>query len=143
MAWPERFQRALKLDSEMLGSSPKGHPQGTFSPQIVFDYIICPHAEFEARCRLALTALEIERFRNGHGGRLPDSLEELAQEMKLEALVDPFNGLPLRFQKLPKGYRLHSVGADGVDNDGVSATQNSWYGGPPLSGTDISFSVER
>lgn len=120
-----------------------GQRPSTFSPQFVFDYFIRPQAEFEARCRTALTALAIERFRNGHGGLLPGTLAEVAKELKFEVPVDPFDGNSIRYLKLPNGYRVHSVGADGTDDGGVPETQNSWYGGPPVIGADITFSLER
>lgn len=91
--------------------------------------------EIAAQLRMCSVALEIEKYKRAHGGKLPESLYEL----KLEKMpVDPFTGkpflyqhgkikqfIPLRFRNNgpeavieQEGYRLYSVGYDGKDDGG-------------------------
>jgi|GEM_PF-2419491 len=90
-----------------------------------------------AQLRMCLLALEIEKYKRAHNGKLPESLSEL----KLEKMpVDPFTGKPFLYQHgkikqfIPlrfwnngpeavieqEGYRLYSVGYDGKDDGGHS-----------------------
>jgi hypothetical protein len=70
-----------------------------------------------AYSRFAQTALAIERFRSTYG-RVPEHLSELVPEFLPSVLIDPFDGQPLRFHALPKGYVIYSIDADGQDNGG-------------------------
>ena len=88
-----------------------------------------------AQLRMCLLALEIEKYKRAHGGKLPESLSELNLE---KMPVDPFTGKPFLYQHgrikqvIPlrfgsngpesvveqDGYRLYSVGYDGKDDGG-------------------------
>jgi hypothetical protein len=87
----------------------------------------------EARCiallRTAQTALGMERYRLAHG-KLSDSLADLAPAYLAAVPIDPFDGQPLRYKKLAKGYVVYSVGEDGKDDGGDEKK-------------DITFTVER
>ena len=94
----------------------------------------------QASIQLAITALAIERYRLERG-RLPDALKELAPQF-IEAIpTDPFDGAPLRYRRLARGYKVYSVGLDGHDDGGreppeqKKTTDNTSY--------DITFVVER
>jgi hypothetical protein len=54
--------------------------------------------------------------------------------------TDPFDGKPLRYKKLAKGYVVYSIGEDEVDNGG---TEKNSKGVSYVEGTDITFTVER
>ncbi len=66
----------------------------------------------------AITALSVERFRQAEG-RLPESLEELVPRYMETVPIDPFDGKPLRYKRLEKGYTIYSIGDDGEDNGGI------------------------
>ncbi len=68
--------------------------------------------------RLSLTAIAVERRRLAHDGRIPDALAELVPEFLPSPLEDPFDGSPLRYRKLDKGYVIWSIGRDLEDNQG-------------------------
>jgi hypothetical protein len=100
-----------------------------------------------ARCRLTQTAIAVERFRVTHG-RLPDSLNNVAPEFLPSVPQDPFDGNPLRYKRLSKGYVVYSVGADGVDDAGKEYVSpykrnksRSSNAGPTTC--DVTFIVER
>jgi hypothetical protein len=98
-------------------------------------------AECVAHLRAARTALAIDRFRNARG-KLPETLDSLVPDFLDAVPQDPFDGKPLRYKPLDKGYVLHSVGSDGVDNDGRPVTAHDsiyvyWRDG------DITFTVAR
>jgi hypothetical protein len=74
-------------------------------------------ASLEANIRLAATAFAVERFRLAKG-RLPDALSELAPQFLDAIPSDPFDGEPLRYRPLARGYIIYSVDADGHDDGG-------------------------
>ncbi len=74
-------------------------------------------ASTQARIRLAATALAVERFRRERG-RLPGELKELTPQFLDAVPTDPFDGAPLRYRLLPRGYIIYSVDADGHDDGG-------------------------
>ena len=91
-----------------------------------------------ATLRAMRTALAIEGFREAQKG-LPESLAELVPKYIDAVPLDPFDGKPLRFKKLKKGYVVYSVGKDGTDNGGA------WYGdaGTDEQNIDVPFRVVR
>lgn len=75
-------------------------------------------AEAEARRRIILTALALERFHGQHGA-YPDSLSNLVPEFISQAPVDFMDGRPLRYYKTGDGhFVLYSVGLEGTDDGG-------------------------
>jgi len=93
-----------------------------------------------AHLRTAQTALAVERFRLVHG-KLPEKLDDLVPQFLPAVLQDPFNGQPLHYRGLEKGYVIYSVDRDGEDNEGrerptsVKSSDKTHY--------DITFTVER
>jgi hypothetical protein len=81
------------------------------------------------RLRNASAAISIERYRFANG-KLPDHLDELVPVFLAAVPTDPFDGQPLRYKKLAKGYVVYSVGEDGKDDGGDEKK-------------DITFTVER
>jgi len=96
-------------------------------------------ARNDAILRDAQTALAIERYRLANGG-LPDQLSDLVPTFLPAVLTDPFDGQPLRYKKLAKGYIVYSIGEDGADNGGAEKNSKGLSYG---EGTDITFTVER
>jgi hypothetical protein len=92
-----------------------------------------------AKVRDAQTAIAVERYRAANG-KLPDELSDLIPTFLPAVPVDPFDGMPLRYKKLAKGYVVYSVGEDREDNGGAETNSNGCSYGP---GTDITFTVER
>lgn len=92
----------------------------------------------EARRSAALAAIAVERFRQENQSRLPRGLDELVPQYMERIPKDPFEGRPLRFRSLDKGFVVYSVGADRMDNSGQER---------PLKGQakeyDETFYVER
>ncbi len=89
--------------------------------------------------RAARTALAIERFRLQHAGRIPFSLDELVPGLLDAVPSDPFDGKPLRFKQVPRGYVVYSVGMNGVDDGGAEVGQQ----GGAAAKDDLPFVVER
>ena len=89
---------------------------------------------------LAITALAVERFRHQRG-QLPTTLAELTPDFLEKVPRDPFDGAPVRYRVLAKGYVIYSVDADGHDDGGrepperKKSTDNGSY--------DLTFIVER
>jgi hypothetical protein len=93
-----------------------------------------------AQVRTAQAALAVERFRLVHG-QLPENLNELVPQFLSAVPSDPFDGAPLRYHRLAKGYVIYSVGADGHD-DGGREKPADWKSSDK-STYDITFTVER
>jgi hypothetical protein len=95
---------------------------------------VAAHARSHARLRCAVVALAAERHR-AEQEFWPASVEALVKSGYLKTVpLDPFDAKPLRFQRLPDGVLVYSVGVDRVDNGGVVDRQN-----PVAAGTDIGF----
>jgi len=75
-------------------------------------------AEAEARRRLLVTAIALERYRGRHGS-YPPSLQALVPTLLPSAPIDFMDGQPLRYRTAGDGhFVLYSVGLDCVDNGG-------------------------
>lgn len=93
-----------------------------------------------ARLRAAQAALAVERYRLKHDNGLPASLDGLVPEFLDAVPADPFDGQPLRYEKLAGGgYVVYSVGKDRQDDRGASAPA----GGKEAAPSDITFEVRR
>jgi hypothetical protein len=64
---------------------------------------------YRAGVRCAAAALAAERYRLKHG-RWPDGLADLSPEWVKEVPVDPHDGQPLRYRRLPDGVEVYAVG---------------------------------
>jgi hypothetical protein len=101
-------------------------------------------AATRARLRTALASLALERWRLAHDGTLPERLDDLVPQFLPSVPADPFDGKPLRFKKLERGYCIYSVGPNRQDDGGKEM--------PPRSAKltreqresyDIVFTVQR
>ena len=103
------------------------------------DRTVIHDAQAVAHIRTAVTSLAIKRYRLAKG-KLPEKLDDLVPAYLAAAPQDPFDGKPLRYKKLVKGYVVYSVGEDGEDNGGAEKNTEGFSVG---KGTDITFIVER
>jgi hypothetical protein len=76
-------------------------------------------------------ALAAERFRLKHG-RWPDELADLCPEWLKEVPADPYDGKPLRHQRLPEGVAVSAVGPDDRDDGGRLDAADDRRGGGDL-----------
>jgi len=114
----------------------------------IFSAIVLPsvsglaarEADGFARVRLAATATAVERFRLLHG-QSPGELNELVPQYLSAVPSDPFDGQPLRYHRLAKGYVIYSLGRDGHDDGGREKPADGKPG--DLTPCDITFTVER
>jgi hypothetical protein len=82
-------------------------------------------AEAEARRRLVVTAIVLERYRIRHQS-YPRELADLAPEFLKEAPLDFMDGKPLRYSPTTDGhFVLYSVGLDCSDNGGAMPQRRS------------------
>jgi hypothetical protein len=93
-----------------------------------------------AQVRTAQTALAVERFRLANG-KLPDKLSELVPQFLSAVPEDPFDGQPLRYHRLEKGYVVYSISSDGQDNGGRERPTDAKSS--DKTPYDITFTVER
>ena len=92
----------------------------------------------EARRRTAIVAIAAEQYRLANNGRLPEELRDLVTGYLPQIPVDPFDGGPLRFKKLPTGFVVYSIGPDRVDDGGIEPPQKK-----SQQSFDVTFVVER
>jgi hypothetical protein len=103
------------------------------------DIVMRKAARCDAKIRDTQTSLAIERYRLANG-KLPNQLSDLVPTFLPSVPTDPFDGKPLRYKTLSKGYIVYSVGEDREDNGGVEKNNK---GISYVPGTDITFTVER
>lgn len=97
-----------------------------------------------ANLRVALVALAIERWRGIHQDEIPDSLDLLVPSFLPSIPVDPYDGKPLRFKRLARGYVVYSVGPNLQDDAGKEKPPHSAkVPRDQLDRYDITFTVER
>jgi hypothetical protein len=90
----------------------------------------------KARLVALKTALAVERYRLSHSDALPDTLDALVPQYLPSPPRDAMDEQPLRYKKLPRGYVLYSIGADGIDNGGVER-------GSLTNNYDLTIIIER
>lgn len=91
---------------------------------------------WHAALRLAQTAIAVERYRAVEGG-LPTALDELAQKYLAAIPLDPFAAKsPIKYRQTTQGYRVYSIGPDGIDQNGERSSGTREKG-------DLTFAVER
>jgi hypothetical protein len=90
--------------------------------------------------RLASASIAVERFRIANR-RLPASLSEISAGDFPLPPIDPFDGRPLRYRQLPKGYVIYSVDADRHDDNGRERPERKKS--TDKSSYDLTFTVER
>lgn len=141
---PPEFLRAGKAAEELTVQARRGYYifSSLFLP--AFERLGSRDAEASARARTALVALAVEDWRISHAGKTPDSLDELVPTHLKQIPTDPFDGKPLRYKKLPRGYVAYSIGRDNKDDGGKEQPPR----GTKLKGAerfqyDITFVVER
>lgn len=83
-----------------------------------YDSVLALNALSIATLRCAKAAVGVEAFRLKHGS-LPNNLAELVPDYLSAIPVDPFNGKPLLFKRLSKGYVVYSVGENATDDGGI------------------------
>lgn len=81
----------------------------------VNDFFKGVHCDMVARLHMTRAGLGLLEYRAEHGA-LPPSLDDL----KLEKLIDPYVGQPLRYRVEPDGFLVYSVGEDMQDNGGAA-----------------------
>jgi hypothetical protein len=81
-------------------------------------------SEAEARRRLIVTAIALERFRL-QNGNYPQSLNELVPRFLNVPPIDFMDGQPLRYRRTDDGhFILYSVGLDCHDDGGIMRMPN-------------------
>ncbi len=97
-------------------------------------------AFYVASWEIARVSLAVELYRRVHG-ELPERLEYLVPDGLAAAPEDSFDGMPLRYRRLDRGYMVYSVGQDGKDDGGkpeppkdAKAVNETW---------DLVFRVQR
>jgi hypothetical protein len=101
---------------------------------------ITKEASSLAYLRTSIAAIAVERFRVAHG-QLPENLNEVVPQFLSAVPTDPFDGQPLRYHRLAKGYVIYSIGSDGHDDGGLEKPAD-WKSGDKTT-FDIAFIVER
>ncbi len=82
------------------------------------NFMLPADAGAEARRRIVITALALERFRLRHGV-YPNALAQLVPELASSVPVDFMDGQPLRYRPTNDGhFVLYSVGLDCIDDGG-------------------------
>jgi hypothetical protein len=88
--------------------------------------ILCERENLDAaicQSALAKAALSLSLYRKVHG-EYPPALDALATQLIAPVPIDPCCGEPFRYVRTVDGYRLYSVGLNGIDDGG--RTHEDW-----------------
>ncbi len=83
-----------------------------------YDPLLNRVTDTHALQRVTEVALELRLYRKEHG-RYPEDLRALAPKFLPSVPSDPYDGKPLRYRKLQKGFKVWSVGENRKDDGGV------------------------
>jgi hypothetical protein len=86
----------------------------TYDYDSLFDRVTDTHA----LQRVTMTALALRLYRK-ENGRYPENLQQLVPKYLPSVPIDPYDGKPLRYRKLQKGFKVWSVGGNCKDDGGV------------------------
>jgi hypothetical protein len=127
--YPSRL--SVMLNTRQIGLSAIGRGQGLLSRA----------AEAEARRRLIITAIALERYRSRHGS-YPKVLQELVPELLKTPPLDFMDGKPLRYHLTGDGhFVLYSVGLDCLDNGGEMQRRRA--PGMPFDEAAVRFGIRE
>ena len=133
----EAYATAESLQARLDADLPAG-ALITFAVMGGFEELVTLHIKDLAGLRAARTAVAVERYRLATGNLL-GSLDELVPAYMEAVPIDPFDGQPLRYKKLEKGYVVYSVGLNLADDGGAERDPEGKHGEDP----DIVFIVEH
>jgi hypothetical protein len=131
-------QAARLLELEAIQYTDEQQPQPAIEA-VVASLGVSRSLDEDAKIRDAQAALAVERYRLAND-KLPSQLSDLVPTFLPAVPSDPFDGKPLRYKTLLKGYVVYSVGEDREDNGG---TEKNSKGVSYAPGTDITFTVQR
>jgi hypothetical protein len=115
-AFPDRIdatqtlRQALDRETELHALS-RAWLRGMNGPRVILK-----DAALDARLREARVALAVERYRLAYN-HLPRTLGDLESSGIATLPLDPFNGRPLRYTRLPNGYIVHSICQNNANSD--------------------------
>jgi len=120
------FPERLRLGGQI--PSPTAGPRFNVLSRLVLPRIssmFTSEAEAVARLRTAQTALAVERFRRGHGGVVPSTLQELVPGYFKAVPADPFDGVQVRFRTFESGCLIYTSRMD-TRNPGPLGFRIEW-----------------
>ncbi len=136
---PERIEAAEDTENKVDDIRRKGIILREVMPAL--GRIVVLDIRAKAKSLTARAMLAVERYWLKYN-KLPESTTELVGDYLEAVPIDPFDGQPLRYKRLEKGYIVYSVGEDQEDNGGVEKLENGNRGWG-RDGTDITFRIER
>jgi len=86
----------------------------------IFDRVTDTHA----LQRVTMVALALRLYRK-ENGRYPENLQQLVPKFLPSVPVDPYDGKPIRYRKLEKGFKVWSVGGNRKDEGGIKV--RDWW----------------
>lgn len=134
MPYPKQLEAVKQLHTETTNFADTSAVFGMFTPN--WKPAFETYATAIAKLSLGQTALAIERYHLANHDQFPGTLQDLVPAYLPAVPADPFDGKPLRYNRLPKGYLIYSIGKDYVDNGGAEWNTTNETG-------DITFTVQR
>ncbi len=137
---PKSLQEILKAEAKLKKSLPAVNVWRKAAEMTIAWAL--RDARASATARAAQAGIAVERYRLANG-KLPEKLDELVPRFLTAVPTDPFDGQPIRYRKLARGFVTYSISDEddpsmvGKDDGGAEK------GGVCLPGTDIAFTVER
>ena len=121
-----------QVDREMLALDPKRTSLAVLYIEPKFTPLATDDAKNRSRLVMARTALAVERWRLRHDGKLPANLGELVPDYLPSLPLDPYDGQPVQFRPLPKGFAIWGARHDSGTTNTVGTAEEG-----------VNFTVER
>ena len=94
-----------------------------------------------ANLKCAETALAIERYRKKFH-KIPYTLNDLVPRFMDHLPRDPYDNQTIRYKRISNGYKLYTIGKDGIDNGGVSRKIAKEKFGYDTQKYDLTFTIQ-
>ena len=123
-SWPRKFVRANALQAQYAETWRRDIRRPTLMQRLVPPEGLgimslgttASGLDLAAR-RILIATIAVERYRRGHAGTLPSSLQSLVPAYLASVPIDPFSGDPLTYKPDTDGYLLYSLDTN-LKNDG-------------------------
>jgi len=136
---PERLAIAKGIAQAVEQGQRGGFFTRMFAPAL--GRVLEVESRAQAHRLAAYCALAVEQYRLATG-HLPESLDKLVPQYLDAVPVDPFDGQPLRYRLLDKGFVVYSIGED-LSDDGGKEKGKRKRGPGKQQPWDVTFFVER
>ncbi|MFN7140927.1 MAG: hypothetical protein ACK4UN_16465 [Limisphaerales bacterium] len=110
--WSKPYPERLKAETFASSAYQRALDKSLPVSSSWLHFSIRGEAKSLAMLRLMQAAIALEQYRNDHHNLYPQFLSHLTPKYLESVPIDPFDGKPLRYRKLGRGYAMYSIGTN-------------------------------